>query len=110
MKLEKKQFVKYLDQFKKELDLNHQECKRLKNILDLEWFYEQTCRHHDLIVSLLRRLFGVNGDWLIWFCFENNFGRKGLSCDYWEGLASKVPIRSAGDFWDCLKEMEREKI
>lgn len=104
MSLGKQDFIKYLNEFQNGCD---EDEKNFPNgIFEIDWMCNITGRHYPLIIGLMEKLFNINSDWLGWFCFENDFGRKGLECS--EKNGPEVSIKTAADLWDFLKGKEDE--
>lgn len=99
--MKKEEFIAIMDQFQSGCDANDKEIETTRNIFTVDWICDVTCRHHKLVVSLIEQLFGFGNDWINWFCFENDFGRKGHVCR--ENDGPDVPIKNASDLWDFVK-------
>ena len=57
-----------------------------KNKVDLIEFVDP---YHGIVQTLMKEIYGEEGvDWFNWYCYENNFGTKGLEA--WD--ADKNPI------------------
>jgi len=69
-----------------------------KNNVDLLEFVDP---YHHVISTLLEEVYGKEGlDWWSWFCYENDFGQKGLEA--WD--ADKNPIcYSFESLWEFLE-------
>lgn len=60
--------------------------------------------YYMVIDRLIREVYGEEGaDWFSWFCFENDFGTKGLEA--WD--ANENPIcYSWESLWECLEKIK----
>lgn len=60
--------------------------------------------YYMIIDRLMREVYGEEGaDWFSWFCFENDFGTKGLEA--WD--ANENPIcYSWESLWECLEKIK----
>lgn len=69
-----------------------------KNNVDLLEFIDP---YHGLIHLLIKEIYGEEGvDWFSWFCYENDFGQKGLEA--WD--ADKNPIcYDLKSLWEFLE-------
>ncbi len=58
--------------------------------------------YHDIIALLIREVYGEEGaDWYSWFCYENDFGQKGMGA--WD--ENKNPIcYSFESTWEYLEK------
>ena len=77
-----------------------------KNNVDLLEFIDP---YHGLIHLLIKEIYGEEGvDWWSWFCYENDFGQKGLEA--WD--ADKNPIcydlKSLWEFLEANKPIAEE--
>ena len=62
--------------------------------------------YYMIIDRLMKEVYGEEGaDWFNWFCFENDFGTKGLEA--WD--ANENPIcYSWESLWECLENLENK--
>lgn len=60
--------------------------------------------YYMIVDKLMREVYGEEGaDWFSWFCFENDFGTKGLEA--WD--ANENPIcYSWESLWECLEKIK----
>ena len=60
--------------------------------------------YYMIVDKLMREVYGEEGaDWFNWFCFENDFGTKGLGA--WD--ENKNPIcYSWESLWECLENIK----
>jgi hypothetical protein len=74
-----------------------------KNNVDLIEFVDP---YHVIISTLIEEIYGEEGiDWFSWFCYENDFGTKGLEA--WD--ENKNPIcYSHETLWQYLEELKKE--
>jgi hypothetical protein len=74
----------------------HELSKRRVDLLDFVDPY------HDIIALLIREVYGEEGaDWYSWFCYENDFGHKGMGA--WD--ENKNPIcYSFESTWEYLEK------
>jgi hypothetical protein len=75
-----------------------------KNKIDLTEIVDP---YHSIIAILIKDIYGEEGyDWFSWFCYENDFGRKGLDA-YDE---NKKPIcYSHESLWSFLEGLKSTK-
>ena len=61
--------------------------------------------YHVIILELIQEIYGEEGyDWWSWFCYENDFGQKGLEAFD----ENKNPIcYSFESLWEFLENMEK---
>ena len=73
-----------------------------KNNIDLLEFVDP---YHHIIAELIKEIYGEEGyDWFCWFCFENEYGTKGLEA--WD--ADKNPIcYSHESLWEYLETLKK---
>ena len=73
-----------------------------KNNVDLLEFVDP---YHHIIAELIKEIYGEEGyDWFCWFCFENEYGTKGLEA--WD--ADKNPIcYSHESLWEYLETLKK---
>jgi hypothetical protein len=59
--------------------------------------------YHTIIQTLLVEIYGEEGyDWISWFCYENDFGQKGLAA--WD--ENKNPIcHSFESLWQYVEKL-----
>lgn len=100
--MNKENFIATIEHFQRICDANNKEIQTTKNIFSVEWICDLTSRHHDLVISLIEQLFDFKDEWIYWFCFENDFGRKGYLCRGKDGI--DVSIKNAKDLWDFVKD------
>ena len=69
-----------------------------KNNVDLIEFVDP---YHKIVTILIEEIYGKEGlDWWSWFCYENDFGQKGLEA--WD--ENKNPIcHSFESLWEFLE-------
>lgn len=68
-----KVFEKIIKTIKKQNEIIHNLHKQKINLLDFVNPY------YELIEEILKEEYGDEGlEWWLWFCFENNYGKKGL--------------------------------
>ena len=62
--------------------------------------------YYMIIDRLMKEVYGEEGaDWFNWFCFENDFGTKGLEA--WD--ANENPIcYSWESLWECLENIKNK--
>ena len=62
--------------------------------------------YYMIVDKLMREVYGEEGaDWFNWFCFENDFGTKGLEA--WD--ENKNPIcYSWESLWECLENIKNK--
>lgn len=62
-------------------------------------FLQQVYHSVDLAIKYLAELSGDEGEWIQWFVYECDFGRKPMSA-----FINKVetPCRSAADLWEII--------
>ena len=62
--------------------------------------------YYMIVDKLMREVYGEEGaDWFNWFCFENDFGTKGLEA--WD--ANENPIcYSWESLWECLENIKNK--
>lgn len=62
--------------------------------------------YHAIVTILIKEIYGEEGyDWFGWYCYENDFGNKGLVA--WD--ADKNPIcHSHETLWEYLEELKKE--
>lgn len=74
-----------------------------KNNVDLIEFADP---YHVIISILIEEIYGNEGiDWFSWYCYENDFGTKGLEA--WD--ADKNPIcYSHETLWKYLETLKKE--
>lgn len=72
-----------------------------KNKVDLVEFVDP---YHGIVQTLMKEIYGEEGvDWFNWYCYENNFGTKGLEA--WD--ADKNPIcYSHETLWEYLEKIK----
>ena len=72
-----------------------------KNKVDLIEFVDP---YHGIVQTLMKEIYGEEGvDWFNWYCYENNFGTKGLEA--WD--ADKNPIcYSHETLWEYLEKIK----
>jgi len=60
--------------------------------------------YHAIITTLIEEVYGEEGhDWFFWFCYENDFGQKGLEA--WD--ENKNPIcYSHESLWEYLEKLK----
>jgi hypothetical protein len=60
--------------------------------------------YHSIITTLINEVYGEEGaDWFFWFCYENNFGTKGLEA--WD--TDKNPIcYSVKSLWEYIEALK----
>ena len=97
----KEQFIEYMRQFQNQCDLNYEEYQKVKDAITVDWICDIAARHDLLIINLIEKLFDFKDDWIGWFCLENDFGRKKLTCSKKDG--PDIQITNAGELWDFLK-------
>lgn len=63
--------------------------------------------YHAIITELIKEVYGEEGyDWWSWFCYENDFGTKGLTANEKDG----TPIcYSHESLWEYLEKNHRGK-
>ena len=58
--------------------------------------------YHDIIALLIREVYGEEGaDWYSWFCYENDFGQKGVGA--WDENENPI-CHSFESTWEFLEE------
>jgi hypothetical protein len=74
-----------------------------KNNVDLIEFVDP---YYVIIQTLMKEIYGEEGvDWFSWFCYENDFGTKGLEA--WD--ENKNPIcYSHETLWQYLEELKNK--
>jgi len=100
---QKENFIGVMEEFRHSCDVNNKEIEKTKDIFEIDWICNITCRQHKLVISLIEQLFDFKDDWIDWFCFENNFGRKGYACQKIDG--TEVFIKNAENLWDFVKDV-----
>jgi hypothetical protein len=62
--------------------------------------------YYMIVDKLMREVYGEEGaDWFNWFCFENDFGTKGLEA--WD--ENKNPIcYNWESLWECLENIKNK--
>lgn len=55
----------------------------------------------DAYCSLLSDAIGDKNEWIGWYCFDNDFGKKGLMAGY--GMECKL-IPTIDDLWELIEE------
>jgi len=71
-----------------------------KNKIDLLEFIDP---YHGLIHLLLKEIYGEEGvDWWSWFCYENDYGQKGLEA--WDENKNRI-CYSLESLWEFLEEL-----
>lgn len=63
--------------------------------------------YHKIICTLIEEIYGTNGlDWFNWFCWENDFGQKGLEA-FDNGNRICYSHESLWDFLETIKKYEK---
>ena len=63
--------------------------------------------YHRFISLLLKEIYGEEGyDWFSWFCYENEFGQKGLEA--FDENKNRI-CYSHESLWELLESMKNEK-
>jgi len=71
-----------------------------KNKIDLLEFIDP---YHGLIHLLIKEIYGEEGvDWWSWFCYENDYGQKGLEA--WDENKNRI-CYSLESLWKFLEEL-----
>jgi hypothetical protein len=71
-----------------------------KNKIDLLEFIDP---YHGLIHLLMKEIYGEEGvDWWSWFCYENDYGEKGLEA--WDENKNRI-CHSLESLWEFLEEL-----
>jgi hypothetical protein len=71
-----------------------------KNKIDLLEFIDP---YHGLIHLLIKEIYGEEGvDWWSWFCYENDYGQKGLEA--WDENKNRI-CYSLESLWEFLEEL-----
>lgn len=94
--------MKYEDFLKVTLGLQKEE-RRLQQLydngLDLINFVDS---YHSIISTLIKSIYGDKGyDWWSWFCWENDFGQKGLEASDADGNPIAYSFES---LWEMLEK------
>lgn len=59
--------------------------------------------YHVIISSLIKEIYGEEGhDWFTWFCYENDFGTKGLEA--WDENKKRI-CYSHESLWEYLEAL-----
>ena len=71
-----------------------------ENKIDLLEFIDP---YHGLINLLIKEIYGEEGvDWWSWFCYENDYGQKGLEA--WDKNKNRI-CYSLESLWEFLEEL-----
>jgi len=71
-----------------------------ENKIDLLEFMDP---YHGLIHLLMKEIYGEEGvDWWSWFCYENDYGQKGLEA--WDENKNRI-CYSLESLWEYLEEL-----
>ena len=74
-----------------------------KNNVDLLEFIDP---YHGLIHLLIKEIYGEEGvDWFSWFCYENDYGEKGLEA--WDKDGTPI-CYSLESLWEYLEKLRQE--
>ena len=74
-----------------------------KNKIDLLEFIDP---YHGLIHLLIKEIYGEEGvDWFSWFCYENDYGEKGLEA--WDKDGTPI-CYSLESLWEYLEKLRQE--
>jgi hypothetical protein len=74
-----------------------------KNNVDLLEFVDP---YHKIITLLIEEVYGKEGiDWWSWFCYENDFGQKGLEA--WDKDGTPI-CYSFESLWEYLEKLRQE--
>jgi hypothetical protein len=74
-----------------------------KNNVDLIEFVDP---YHGIIQTLMKEIYGEEGvDWFNWFCYENDFGTKGLEA--WDENKNRI-CYSHETLWQYLETLKKE--
>ncbi len=74
----------------------------LSNGIDLLNFSDN---YHKIITMLIKEVYGEDGnDWFGWFCYENDFGEKGIGA--WDENKNPIcyDVKSLWEFLESKKE------
>ena len=59
--------------------------------------------YHVIITELIYEIYGIEGgDWFFWFCYENDFGTKGLEA--WDENKNRI-CYSHESLWEYLEKL-----
>jgi hypothetical protein len=74
-----------------------------KNNVDLIEFVDP---YYVIIQTLMKEIYGEEGvDWFNWFCYENDFGTKGLEA--WDENKNRI-CYSHETLWQYLEELKNK--
>ena len=74
-----------------------------KNKIDLLEFIDP---YHGLIHLLIKEIYGEEGvDWFSWFCYENDYGEKGLEA--WDKDGTPI-CYSLESLWEYLEKLRQK--
>jgi hypothetical protein len=102
--MDKASFTKYLNAIKKfnvEADSFNDHLKAISQ----GGFSEVGFDLLDSYVALLSEAVGDDGDWIAWYCFDNDFGARKLRAGY-DG--NEKPIRNVNDLWNLIQEGKKQ--
>ena len=75
-----------------------------KNKIDLLEFIDP---YHGLIHLLLKEIYGEEGvDWWSWFCYENDYGQKGLEA--WDENKNRI-CYSLESLWEYMEKIKSQQ-
>ena len=75
-----------------------------KNKIDLLEFIDP---YHGLIHLLIKEIYGEEGvDWWSWFCYENDYGEKGLEA--WDENKNRI-CYSLESLWEHMEKIKPQQ-
>jgi hypothetical protein len=98
--MDKARFIHYLDAIKRFNKESDEVNKHLSIALD-GGHCDVGYAFLDDYIELLSESVGDNGDWIAWFCFDNEFGARKLTAGY-DG--NERPITNVHELWDLIQE------
>jgi hypothetical protein len=102
-------FSNYLAKLQKDYEY----MDKVTDILNTDMFYDNLGNSIDVAVDLLRTVMHDTGDWIGYWIYELDFGRKYKSGDVIDVNGVSVPFCSARELYDylcnCVNSKEVEK-
>jgi hypothetical protein len=102
-------FSNYLAKLQKDYEY----MDKVTDILNTDMFYDNLGNSIDVAVDLLRTVMHDTGDWIGYWIYELDFGRKYKSGDVIDVNGVSVPFYSARELYDylcnCVNSKEVEK-
>ena len=99
MIMSRDKFIKCMKQFQDIHIANDALYERTKDIFNLDWLCDNTCRYENFAISRMSDSSNISEDWLSWFIFDNDFGKKKLKAKY-DSDSKFTAIKNAGDLWN----------